>query len=209
MKRDRRWICNRLHTKEGHVRNARMVEIRRRTVESGFDVAKNAGIDFKVYYLLEKNRRDPLRMKAEKWRTEVHKLCKYWSCEPEDIWPEEALRHADRQRGSAELGLSAYAQRQANPDSLDDVAQLGLLKATYDNLNAHDQLVIEEYVFNHMPVPAMAEKYNVTETTIHNWIYGAMRELRTRATGIADRKSKIVDFFGPGAYKRRSCGKRE
>ncbi len=203
MKPDRRWACFKHQAPESHTRNKQMLARRQVSRESGFDVAKNAGVDFKVYYLLEKKQKDPLCQRRERWRKSVYKLCEYWSCEPEDIWPEEAEEYADYQPGSAEPGLSQHAIRSASPDYFEYVCDAHVANKVFNDLNSHDQAVIRDYLVDEVSVKVMQKKYGVTETTIHNWIYEAIRKLRAGVTGVFERDLKIVKFLGPAAYERR------
>lgn len=180
-----------------------MIAMRRQRQEAGHDVAKNAGLCFKTYYLLEKRQKDPLLKNGAGWREIVHKLCDYWSCEPEDIFPEAAKRHADRQPGSAELLLSSYARSQATPKSLEYACLVDKANQAFNSLNSHDRTVISAYVIDGMATGRMAKKFRVTETTIHNWVYEALRTLRYRAASVLDRSIKIVNFLGTDAYYRR------
>lgn len=199
LKQDKRWACFKHQALLSHIRNYRMVAIRAQRKESGFEVARGAGIDFKVYYLYEKKQKDPLRVNHQ-WRTSVVKLCDYWSCEPEDLFPEAAARHTDRQPGSAELCLSSYAQRQATPESLDediiDKEHMRLLDSAYSKLTSHEKMVIDKYVLGCVSTPDMVKKYNVTCTTVHNWVGAALRRLYWYARGRNRRHTTLANFLG-------------
>ncbi len=203
MKPDRRWACHRHHAAGSHIRNQYMLAKRRERKESGNDVAKNAGLCFKTYYLLEKKQKDPLLKNLSGWRETVLQLCDYWVCEPEDIFPEDAKRLIHNQAGTAELALSAYAQRQASPESLEYAVLRKRANKILAGIRVQDREILIWYVIDGLHTQEIADRYGVSPTAVHLRMTTALRNVRQRAMGVRDTTSTITSCLGPEFYPTR------
>lgn len=201
MKKDRRWICFRHPTTHSHVRNARMVEQRRRRHESGFAAGENAGIGFKEYYRLETRRLDPV-LKTGQWRQPVLRLCEYWSCEPEDLFPEAVERLALSQPGTGELGMSAYSARAADPRAIEDFVLLERANAAMRAMRPQDREALLLYTIEEWNCGELAAAYNISNTAVAERVKTALADLVRRATGRRQRVG-IEKTLGSEWYARR------